>query len=208
MGIHWLQEDEPAPSLWAVVWKYVREVLEMGNAFISDRTGQRALWAWFRKSLSERCHRDRAGRMESGCVRVPILPATMEGLLRLLESSHVMLCASTVPHWLIGRIITYEASFRWSLSWWISSTLCLLLFFFNSHWQCEKGRHLARGTDVKYFWSSELCHIRCFSIQDDVASRGNLNSALLPHLLSYAINTNDNTMCTLGLKKYLISTFY
>lgn len=130
MGIHWLQEDEPAPSLWAVVWKYVREVLEMGKAFISDRTGQRALWAWFRKSLSERCHRDRAGRMESGCVRVPILPATMEGLLRLLESGHVMLCASTVPHWLIGRIITYEAGFGWILSWWISSTLCLLLFFF------------------------------------------------------------------------------
>lgn len=139
MRIHWSQEDEPAPNLWAVVWKYVREVLEMAKAFISDRTGQRALWARFRKSLSERCHRDRAGRMESGCVRVSILPATMEGLLRLLESSHVMLCASTMPHWLIGRIITYEATFK-DESWMSGShPHCVSCCFLNSHWQDRKA---------------------------------------------------------------------
>lgn len=102
----WGQEDEPAPSLWAVVWKYVREVLNMGKPFKYDRTGQQTLWAQFRKSLSERRHRDRAGRMESGCVRVSILSATIEGLLRLLASSHVTLCSFRLLHWLICRIIT------------------------------------------------------------------------------------------------------
>lgn len=81
-----------------------------GRPLKSDRTGQQSLWARFRKSLSERRHRDRAGRMESGCVRVLIPSATIEGLLPP-ASSHVTLRSSTLLHWLICRAVTYKDTF-------------------------------------------------------------------------------------------------
>lgn len=71
-------------SLQAVVWKSAIEVFKRVKSFLCGWSGQQALWDQFRRSLSECCHRDHTGRMESGSVRVSIFSTTIEGLLRLL----------------------------------------------------------------------------------------------------------------------------
>lgn len=60
------------------------DIQKAENNFWSDRKRQQTLWDWFRRCLSACCHHDRAGRMESGCVKVSILLTTIEGLLSLL----------------------------------------------------------------------------------------------------------------------------
>ena len=89
--------------------------IQKGEIILICRTGQQSLWEWFRSCLSERCHRDRTGRMESGCVRVSILSTTIESLLRLLSACwlaalHPKMSVFSLPwlFWLVSYIITFE----------------------------------------------------------------------------------------------------
>lgn len=94
-----------------------RGIQKGGNRFDQAEQDNRLFEKVFRKSLSECCHRDRTGRMESGCVRVSILRTTIDGLLRLpspcwleeLQSAgHVSVFLSPLPLWLISYIVTYD----------------------------------------------------------------------------------------------------
>lgn len=86
--------------------------------------------------------------MESDCVRVPILPATIEGLLRLLESSHVTLCPSALLHSLICHIITYEDYLDKHQFDFMYICQHLFCFFFLL---CKNESHLERESYVKLF---------------------------------------------------------
>lgn len=90
---------------------------EGGNRFDQAEQDNRLFEKVFRRSLSECCHRDRTGRMESGCVRVSILCTTIDGLLllpspcwleELQSAGHVSVFLSPPLLWLMSYIATYD----------------------------------------------------------------------------------------------------